>query len=314
MKAATYEAETIEGVGGLDASLDRSCKKIVASKQIVSRIMQAVIPEYMDSTVEDIIPLIGRISIGDAPVDKDIPPVIINEDTEDNSIYEGKRLYDIKFTARTPQNDTIAMIINIEVQNNFSVGYPLIKRAEYYAARMISSQYGTVFTRSQYDKIQKVYTVWICTTPDKRHENTISLYKFHRETLAGQLADTAKDIQNYDLMNIIMICLGDSHTTECRGIIRMLYTMLSKSISAEEKKRIAGEEYNIPMVREFEEEVEHMCNISQKVRMEGYNSGVIDNKREMVIEMAKKKLPVEMIAEIARLSIEETEAIIKSGE
>ena len=55
-----------------------------------------------------------------------------------------------------------------------------------------------------------------------------------------------------------------------------------------------------------------MCNISQKVRMEGYNNGVIDNKRSMIIEMAKKNLPVEMIAEIAHLSIEETEAIIKS--
>ena len=54
------------------------------------------------------------------------------------SVMEGKRIYDIKFTARTPQNRQIALIINLEIQNNFNAGYPLIKRAEYYCARLIS--------------------------------------------------------------------------------------------------------------------------------------------------------------------------------
>ena len=49
-------------------------------------------------------------------------------------VMECKKIYDIKFTARTPQNKRIAVIINLEIQNNFNAGYPLIKRAEYYRA------------------------------------------------------------------------------------------------------------------------------------------------------------------------------------
>ena len=34
------------------------------------------------------------------------------------------------------------MIINIEVQNDFYPGYPLVKRGIYYGGRMLSAQYG----------------------------------------------------------------------------------------------------------------------------------------------------------------------------
>lgn len=49
--------------------------------------------------------------------------------------------------------------INLEAQNDFNPGYPLLKRAVYYCGRMISSQYGTVFVKSHYEKIQKI---WEC--------------------------------------------------------------------------------------------------------------------------------------------------------
>ena len=53
----------------------------------------------------------------------------------------------------------------MEAQNQFYPGYPLIKRGIYYCCRMVSSQYGTVFTSSHYEKIKKVYSIWICTNP-----------------------------------------------------------------------------------------------------------------------------------------------------
>ena len=56
----------------------------------------------------------------------------------------------------------IALIINVEAQNDFYPGYPLIKRGIYYCCRMISSQYGREFTGPHYEKIKKVYSIWIC--------------------------------------------------------------------------------------------------------------------------------------------------------
>ena len=318
MNQATYEANSIESTNYEDIlpSLDKCCKRLISSKQIVARIMQAVIPEYVDCTVDEIIPLIGKVSIGDSPVDKDIMPIIVNEGTEDSSINEGTRLYDIKFTAITPQNETIAMIINIEIQNNFNAGYPLIKRAEYYVSRMISSQCGTVFTGSDYGKIQKVYSVWICTGPDKEHENTISIYKMNRESLVGKLVDTPKDKDDYGLMNIVMICLGDSNTKQCRGIIRMLYTLLVADMPAANKKKVIHDEYSIPMEKAVDEEVEYMCNLSslyiKRGELRGEQRGEQKRTQKLVYSMYKNGIPTEQIAIIAELSTDEVKSIIKS--
>ena len=67
----------------------------------------------------------------------------------------------------------------------------------------------------------------------------------NRYDLAGKYIDTPQDILDYDLMNVIMVCLGDSDTKECRGIIRMLHSLLVARIPAAEKKRIVHDEYEI---------------------------------------------------------------------
>ncbi|MGN0692830.1 MAG: hypothetical protein ACI4K7_10820 [Oscillospiraceae bacterium] len=311
----TYEADMIDmtSSGENTPDLDSCCKKIMSSKLIIAKLLQAVVPEYTDSEPEDIVNMINNVSVSETPVDADIAPVIQSESTEDSSIMEGKRIYDIKFTARTPQDRQIALIINLEIQNNFNAGYPLIKRAEYYCARLISGQLNTIFTGSHYEKIEKVYSIWICTSPDEKHRNTISLYKMNRYDLAGKYTDTKQDILDYDLMNVIMVCLGDSHTNECRGIIRMLHSLLVAEIPASEKKRIVHEEYGIPINREFDKEVDVMCNISSLYINRGIEKGALKEKMSVILEMFKKDIPVQTIADVVHLSVEETEKIINDN-
>lgn len=202
---------------------------------------------------------------------------------------------------------------------------------------MISSQYGTVFTKSDYGKIQKVYSVWICTSPDKRHENTISLYKMKREDLVGKLEDTERDIRDYDLMNIVMICLGGSDTKECRGIIRMLYTLLVADIPAKDKKKIIHSEYSVPMEQKLDKEVESMCNVSSlywdrgmKEGMEkgiaqgmekgiaqgiaqGMEKGAYKEKLSVIFSLRKQGISTEIIAKAVQLSVDEVERIISEN-
>ena len=67
------------------------------------------------------------------------------------------------------------------------------------------------------------------------------------------------------------------------------------------------------MNKEFDREVENMCNISTMYVNRGIEQGAIREKINMIIEMAKNNLPVSMISNIAHLSIEETEKIIKEN-
>ena len=96
-------------------------------------------------------------------------------------------VYDVRFSAVAPGKDgTIGLIINIEAQSKYHPGYPLVKRAIYYCGRMLSAQYGSVFTQSHYGEIQKVYSIWICSHPPKERENTITSYTLQERHLVGQ--------------------------------------------------------------------------------------------------------------------------------
>lgn len=162
------------------------------------------------------------------------------------------------------------MFLNLEAQNDFYPGYPLVKRGIYYGSRMISAQYGTVFSDSHYEKIQKVYSIWICTNPPKYRRNTILRYSIQEEPLVGKVKE---DKAAYDLLTVVMICLGTPEDANYSGLLKMLEVLLSKERTPSEKKRILQEEFDIVLTKEMKEEVKEMCNLSQGVYNDGWNKG-----------------------------------------
>ena len=160
---------------------DAACKRVLAIKEIDSRILKTVACEYKDCAEEEILACISDIETGISPVHADSAPLVREDDCEDSSLTEGTVRYDVKFTARIPEKakrseGEISVIVNIEAQNRFNPGYSLLKRGIYYCCRLISSQYNRIFTNSDYDKLKKVYSIWICTSPDKEHRNSIIRY------------------------------------------------------------------------------------------------------------------------------------------
>ena len=159
---------------------------------------------------------------------------------EDSTLTEGTITYDIRFMASAPvSGELIRLIINIEAQNDFYPGYPLIKRGIYYCSRMISAQYGTEFNKSHYENIKKVYSIWICTNPPKSKKSTITSYSFAEKNLVGNVKEK---IENYDLMTSVMICLGEADDKNNDGILRLLEVLLLSETQPEGKKRILQDE------------------------------------------------------------------------
>ena len=79
---------------------------------------------------------------------------------------------------------------------------------------MISSQYGPIFTKSHYEKIQKVYSIWICTSSTREWAYSITRYRMSEENLMGTSQALRGD---YDLITPILVCLGKKKYTELRG-------------------------------------------------------------------------------------------------
>ena len=297
---------------------DACCKKILAEKIILAWIMKHTIDVYETYDVQEIAEkyIEGNPHIADVSVfpDETNAPRVIGTGIEDNSVNEGSVTYDIQFRAIMPNSfEIVEMIINVEAQNDFYPGYPLIKRGIYYCGRMISSQYGTVFIKSHYEKLKKVYSIWICTNPPKERSNTITEYSFIEINRVGAVNE---DKENYDLMTAIMICLGNDDNNSDDDLLSLLDVLLSSGRKVEEKKYILENKFGIPMTEEMEGEVERMCNLSDGVERKGIEmgmkKGMEKGKIEAFCELVKDNLlPIEEAAKRAGISVEEFRRIVE---
>ena len=135
---------------------------------------------------------------------------------------------------------------------------------------MISAQKGLEFENSEYNKIKKVYSIWVCTNPPRTHKNTITRYKISEENVIGNVKE---DIQHYDLMNIVMLCLGLSDNI-ADNALGMLNTLLSDTMSSSERIEILDKKFDFDMSPDDKKEVSEMCNVSRGVYDKGMDRGI----------------------------------------
>ncbi len=265
------------------ASYDAACKRLLSEKIILAWIMKNCLEEYRDYDVEEIAekyiegtPQVGEVAV--SPDESNRVSMIQGAGNEDTSLTEGTVTYDIRFLAIAPvSGELIRLMVNVEAQNDFYPGYPLIKRGIYYCSRMISAQYGTEFKNSHYENIKKVYSIWICMNPPKNRENSITRYYIAEENLAGSVKERKAD---YDLMAAVMICLGkegDSGT----DLLKLLNVLLSTETCSQDKCQILEEDFHIRMTQTLESEVSLMCNLSKGVEEKGIEKG----RQEGIIAM-----------------------------
>ena len=144
---------------GEKAAYDAACKRLLANKIILALIMKISIEEYKTHSIHAIaekylagVPQIAEETAKPSEETRNRGEQIQGVKNEDSTIQEGTITYDIRFLAIVPgTGETIRLMVNVEAQNDFYPGYPIIKRALYYCSRMISSQYGSEFTETQYE-------------------------------------------------------------------------------------------------------------------------------------------------------------------
>ena len=114
--------------------------------------------------------------------------VISKEDSELSSLTEKLVRFDVRFRVRNPKLSSkticVSLHIGLEAQLTYRPkrpSYPILKRAVYYVARDLSSQLITVTTMTDYSKLEKCYSIWICTKDiPKKQQNTMTEYSFMR--------------------------------------------------------------------------------------------------------------------------------------
>ena len=254
---------------------DALCKKILSEKGILANIMTGCVPEYRSVSVADIVNryIEGIPEIGVPILETPLATQISGDSTEFSSEEEGRTTYDVCFSALAPTptpQEMIQLLLNLEAQNDSYPGYPLLKRASFHCGRMISSQYGKFFVKSDYGKLRKVYSIWVCPFPRKGEEYTINLYRTQEEHIIGN--HKAKR-EHYDNFGIIVICLGNKKASELTGLMRLLTVLFRDTLPAGEVNTILRDEYSIELTPDIEKGVAEVCNLSAGLVAQGYERG-----------------------------------------
>jgi len=128
------------------------------------------------------------------------------------------------------------------------------------------------------------------------------------------IGEAQEETENYDLMSVVMICLGKPGTENHKGILKFMEVLLSSTRSGSEKKKILEEEFGVAMSEELEREVLEVCNLSQGVRAEGREEGRQEGRIEgigigeirMLVQLVREgDLPLERAAAKAKMTVEQ---------
>ncbi len=303
-------AQLIQAAGA-ESKYDEAARKLVSEKAILAYILKSAMDEFADYPVERIATefIEGKPEISTIAVDQDHPDKnesddstdstnstdftgkmsgsdrIVGEPTEDVSRKEGPIRYDIRFNVVVPKSgQMIEVIINIEIQNNDTPGYPIPKRGIYYGARMISAQRGTVFKGQDYGKVKKVVSIWLCQGTANERSDSINEYHISERVKRGAFQEKT---ENYDLMTIVVLRLGKDGEKSEDNAIRLLSKVFSTELSATEKKQALSDEFNIEITEQISEEVLKVCNLSTGVLNKGIERGREQGENMIVTLMQK---------------------------
>ena len=281
---------------------DEGFKSMFAYKALLAITLKALIPEYKDSSIEDI-----RDKYIQGGSDSNSDKIAVSG----TGVEDGNVKYDIRFDSLLPENagKHMRVLINIEGQRDSgSLPYDIVTRGIYYACNMVSSEYGTIFDHSHYEKLEKVYSIWISMSPNKNEKGSILRYKITEE---NHSSDYHKDREDYDKLEVIILNLGPIDDAAYinyneRKIARAFTDIFSGDGNRDRAIEEMENEFGVEFPRTAKEAIKTMCNWNEVFEERGRIEGRIEG-REQGAEQAKQDNALRMIAD-GELSLEKIAA------
>ena len=300
-----------------DAQYDESAKRLLGQKSILVHILVKTVDEFAGMDPKDVVPYIeGEPFINTVPIETGLTNTVIKNDesrviginSENPELHEGMIRFDIIFYVRM-RDELSQIIINVEAQKDEPNGYDILNRAIFYVSRMISSQKERDFSNSNYNDIKRVYSIWVCMNMP---ENSLEHIHLVKDSIVNSHAWKGK----MDLVNIVMIGLSEElpKHEEKYELHRLLGALLSQDLTVNEKLDIIGNEYAIPMEKDFREDVSIMCNLSLGIREDATEAATKATTLKFVISMYKKGYTAAQIADVAEMDEKQIKDIIKNAE
>ena len=104
----------------------------------------------------------------------------------------------------------------------------------------------------------------------ERKKNSIQKISLTQEQVFGE---SISEKENVDLMQAVIVNLGDEDAPVNHRILRLMNVLLSERADAQSKQKVMEEEFHIAMTKELESEVSEMCNLGYGIYENGMKEG-----------------------------------------
>ncbi len=280
---------------------DAQCKRLLSERGVLAWLLKGCLAEFADGEPAEIAQhsIVGDPRTGTVPLAPGLTNAPrVHTGVEDSVPYEGAVAYDVLFDAVAPgDGQDIEVIVNVEMQLDYYPGYPLENRALFYCARMVSAQYGEVFTNAHYEKLRKVVSIWLC--PRSPHKLGCSIDRglfVMYDGIGGPVPvgdGEAPVPRDAGLLEVVFVNLGAALRGEgfplpveertgdaAADMVAFLATLLSGRMSRGEKERIIEDVYGIPVTPNLAEEADDMVHVVDMIWAEAKEEGLAEGKIE----------------------------------
>ena len=265
-------------------TLDQGFKNVIHHADILAWLLKAAVDEFNGCTIDEIKACLELEPDG---------RTVKGRENEYFSLKHGSIVTDSVFEVGVPgTDDKVAVLVNVEGQYKPSSNYPLEKRAEYYMARLVSSQKGIDMEGSDYGKLRKTYSIWCVLSPRAEDRNKAVRYSMKGESLSG---DKTWSFPEMDTFNILLINVGgySDSLPDVSAFPAVLFSRMERS----ERQSVMKDRFKIELDDDMTEEVYRMTTLSEDLmdtvytegRLKGHEEGRIEAHVNTVIKLIDRR-------------------------
>ena len=215
-------------------ALDAQSKILLHSREVLAVILREVVEEYRGYSRREVMDFIEMDSLQEG---QEVSPDrtrsrIQGGDAEFVQLNERSARFDVVFRAYNPKlsgkqkkrkrkkavpgaDIQVSLHVDVEPQKTYRPGYPIEKRGIYYLARSISAQLPLASRMTDYRKLEKCYSIWICR--DDIPAEAQYGASFYEIVNTRNIGENPAEKETYDLMTLVVIRLGNPEYSGSRG-------------------------------------------------------------------------------------------------
>ncbi|MBR5023853.1 MAG: hypothetical protein IKX48_02210, partial [Victivallales bacterium] len=178
---------------------------------------------------------------------------------EDASTSEGAVHFDllIELTIPMPNGDQIAVVVNVEIQNDGGNICRIIKRGIYYSSRLISRQKNRTFKAPKYEKLRKVYSIWLLAAADDLLANSIRRFSLKEEIItAPQSKMSPLPTAYYDMMEVVIAGINGNYMPQGKpNVLELLWLLSSVEMDHGKARQYLQEVFKMDVTETMDTEI-----------------------------------------------------------